>query len=95
MGPTAGPWQIVGALEGAPSHRKESEMCFHFSPIKIIFKVRFGFQTVLRAERLRGWGRGMLGMVVTLKCAKNYLKVGDFQEFYVRYRFHFRSVAEF
>lgn len=58
-------------------------MCFHFSPIKIIFKVRFAFQTVLRAKRLRRWGWGELGMVVTFKCAKNYLNFSDFEELYI------------
>lgn len=60
-------------------------MCFHFAAIKIMFKVWFGFQTVLRAERLRvGVGGAESGLVITFKCAKNDLNLGDVRKLCVR-----------
>lgn len=70
---------LAKSQDGTPSSIKKSEICFHFPPVKIIFKVWFAFQTVLRAEQLKGWGWNELGMVVTWKCAKNYLNLGDIQ----------------
>lgn len=41
-----------------------------------MFEVRSGPQTVLRAERL-GVGAGESDLVITFKCVKNELNLGD------------------
>lgn len=55
------PGKLRESCEVALPHVKKIEMCFHFPPITIIFKVQFSFQTVLRAKRPRRWGFGGVG----------------------------------